>query len=279
MRTGTARHIAIATLAGGLLVCSSAASASTLLADFDNHPIPASSDIYGSWSTGTLTPGPTSYRVESAGGFGGQWNGLGDGVDASAETDIELIVTVDAAHPEAGLGVVFALVDGDGTEWQYVINTTENSWFGLLPGATYTLTVPITGATGLINPGSSSGLDTSNIIGFHIQVDSGDNNVPYDISFENFRMYVPGEDLEGDLNGDGFVGLDDLDIILSAWNQSVPPADAAADPSGDGFVGLDDLDLVLNNWNAGTPPATAVVPEPATLGLISLGGLALLRRK
>ena len=84
--------------------------------------------------------------------------------------------------------------------------------------------------------------------------------------------------LDGDLNNDGFVGLDDLDIVLGAWNQTVPPANSAADPSGDGFVGLDDLDIVLNNWNAGTPP-TVVVPEPATIGLFSVALMAVMRRR
>ncbi len=85
--------------------------------------------------------------------------------------------------------------------------------------------------------------------------------------------------LEGDLNGDGFVGLDDLDIILNNWNTNTTPGDLlTGDPSGDGYVGLDDLDVVLNNWNAGTPSAS-VVPEPAAMGVMLLASLGLLRRK
>ena len=34
--------------------------------------------------------------------------------------------------------------------------------------------------------------------------------------------------LEGDLNGDGFVGIADLNIVLGNWNQNVPPGDALA---------------------------------------------------
>ncbi len=84
--------------------------------------------------------------------------------------------------------------------------------------------------------------------------------------------------LAGDLNNDGFVGLDDLDIVLNNWNQNVTAgALTEGDPSGDGFVGLDDLDIVLNNWNNGTPPPinTTSIPEPGTAIILALNGFAL----
>jgi PEP-CTERM motif len=75
--------------------------------------------------------------------------------------------------------------------------------------------------------------------------------------------------------------VDDLNIVLVPWNQNVTPGDlAAGDPTGDGFVGVDDLNVVLVNWNNGTPPAAgAAIPEPASLALIGLGGMAMLRRR
>ena len=84
----------------------------------------------------------------------------------------------------------------------------------------------------------------------------------------------------GDLDGDRFVGINDLNIVLGNWNQNVPPADPLADPSADGFVGIDDLNVVLGNWNAGTPPTnTANIPEPATFSILMLASMACLRRK
>jgi hypothetical protein len=71
--------------------------------------------------------------------------------------------------------------------------------------------------------------------------------------------------VEGDIDGDGFVGVVDLNIVLSKWNLDVGPDDpSGADPTGDGFVGVADLNMILGNWNAGIPPAVTV-PEPASI--------------
>ena len=93
-----------------------------------------------------------------------------------------------------------------------------------------------------------------------------------------FRVSLIGEvpPLLGDLNGDGFVGNDDLDTVLVDWGHS-PPILPNSDPSGDGSVGQDDLDIVLTDWGRGIPPEP--VPEPATLSLLTLGGLAVIRRR
>ena len=100
------------------------------------------------------------------------------------------------------------------------------------------------------------------------------------INFHRFEDILPVIALEGDLDGDGFVGITDLNIVLSAWNQAVPPGDPLADPSDDGFVGIEDLNIVLSNWNAGTPPGDIVdIPEPSSLTLLGLGVFIALRRQ
>ncbi len=86
--------------------------------------------------------------------------------------------------------------------------------------------------------------------------------------------------LAGDLNTDGFVGIEDLNLVLSHWNQNTTRGDPlTGDPTGDGFVGIEDLNVVLGNWNAGTAPpqVSAMVPEPASV-LLWVGLLAMGRR-
>ena len=60
---------------------------------------------------------------------------------------------------------------------------------------------------------------------------------------------TPDNVVEGDVDGDGLVGVTDLLILLGAWGPCAdPPAACPADLDGDGMVGVSDLLIVLGNW-------------------------------
>ncbi len=88
----------------------------------------------------------------------------------------------------------------------------------------------------------------------------------------------------GDANRNGFVDDSDLAILLSNWEQD--PLVISTWGLGNftesslGDTDVDDVDLavLLGNWT-GAPPAGVSVPEPATLSLLALGGLAVMRRR
>ncbi len=86
------------------------------------------------------------------------------------------------------------------------------------------------------------------------------------------------QQLAGDITSDGYVDVEDLDVLLAHWGNTVgADAWALGDLTGDGLVGPDDLDQVLNNWGSGTPPV-GLIPEPLTLSLIGPVGMFLLHR-
>lgn len=101
----------------------------------------------------------------------------------------------------------------------------------------------------------------------------GNNNRSYfsDLFFYLDQIRV----VEGDLTGDGYVGAEDLDLVLARWGTTVTAGDwTLGDANGDGLVGEADLDLVLAHFGEGTLPAAAV-PEPGSgavlLGLVLAG--------
>ena len=58
--------------------------------------------------------------------------------------------------------------------------------------------------------------------------------------------------LAGDVNGDGYINVDDLNIVWNDSNYNKPVAAAAngvTDLNGDGYVNVDDLNLVWNDAN------------------------------
>ncbi len=91
----------------------------------------------------------------------------------------------------------------------------------------------------------------------------------------------------GDIDGDGFVGINDLNILLANWNMTVPRGDTSQGDlagNGDAFVGIDDLNVLLGNWNAGSSPPSELlanlVPEPmSATALLSLSWFALRRSR
>ena len=82
--------------------------------------------------------------------------------------------------------------------------------------------------------------------------------------------WTTGTALEGDLNGDGFVGAADLDLVRANWGSAVTPGDlSSGDATGDGAVDSADLDVIRAAWGEGSQPAA--VPEPGSFLLLCMG--------
>ena len=95
-------------------------------------------------------------------------------------------------------------------------------------------------------------------------------------------VYEPPVLQPGDVNRDSFVGGADLTQVMYNWGMtgaSWTDGDVAGPGGGapDGLVGADDWTAVVSNWATSYVPEP--VPEPATLGLLVLGVLALIRRR
>ena len=86
----------------------------------------------------------------------------------------------------------------------------------------------------------------------------------------------------GDANNDGKVNVGDLGILAGNWGQvtALGKSWAEGDFNGDDVVNVGDLGILAGAWGwIGTPAAATAVPEPASLVLLTLGGLAMLRRR
>jgi hypothetical protein len=84
--------------------------------------------------------------------------------------------------------------------------------------------------------------------------------------------------LLGDANLDRLVDIGDLGILAANFNTSGATW-ANGDYNGDGLVDIGDLGILATNFNTALPPAATTVPDPASLALMTLAGLMLIRRR
>ncbi|MBU0679283.1 MAG: PEP-CTERM sorting domain-containing protein [Verrucomicrobia bacterium] len=158
-----------------------AKAAPVLIEDFNSFNLDFT---YSSWTNATLVSNPNDYNVQAVNFGGGAYN-INPNIDASGQTDVELDIDVNAGDFP---NVIALLEDGDGTQYNY-------RWEVLAAGH-HLLTFPISPVPQTVgiddsfigNPGTTPGLDLSDLSWLHLQVDPHGSGVPYDIFFNNLQL-------------------------------------------------------------------------------------------
>jgi len=88
---------------------------------------------------------------------------------------------------------------------------------------------------------------------------------------------VPEPAMPGDANRDLLVNVQDLSILATNWNETGSPPWDHGNFNGDDIINVQDLSILATNW--GWDGTGGAVPEPCALVPLSLGGLALLRKR
>ena len=102
--------------------------------------------------------------------------------------------------------------------------------------------------------------------------------VDYDLANSEIVLMV---DLSqaGDADGDGDVDAADYITLKSNIGQATGAVLADGDFDEDGDVDWADLVILQDNYGEGLAGAPGTIPEPATLGLLAIGALAVVRRR
>jgi hypothetical protein len=191
---------------------------------------------------------------------------------ASQNTAISgLLLTTRIVHPNAPTTIT-------GQVWTYYTGDTFNTLVG--PG-------PL--ETRLGDFDNDGDIDADDIDTLGAAVTAGSSDLTFDmdgdgnVDSDDFAFHVHnlvdtalgmGTGTEfGDFNLDGMVGI--LDLGLLGDNYSTASGWATGDANGDGTTGILDLGLLGDNYGYDG----SAIPEPATMSLLGLGAIALIRRK
>jgi hypothetical protein len=106
------------------------------------------------------------------------------------------------------------------------------------------------------------------------------------IMFDNvsLQVSVTPTGLPGDFNGDGVVNTEDINPFILALTDptgfaaAFPDVDPlAADPNGDSLINTEDINPFIALLTGGGE--ATIIPEPASLALLGMGAMALMRRR
>ena len=161
----------------------------------------------------------------------------------------------------------FPAGDGTGNGWEFADNLTDKKIIESYPFGDSTI-----GNTDVIDLGQGFIPGSTEDISFLYHI-AGAPEVT--VGLVEYLQSPP--NIPGDFDGDGFVGLSDLNILGSNFGVMGGATPATGDTNGDGNVDLADLNVLGSNWN---PPPAVAVPEPTAFvaQLLAFVGLMLHRR-
>ena len=216
--------------------------------------------------------GPGIYTLESAGGI---WQPANSPGSLTVKGNLAL-----AYNSTASTYARLEIEAVSGTSYDSLLVTSDTTGYGNLTGldnADLVLDIARSGWASYV--GATLTIvtavnDLSAIAPFNSV--TWNNNMVGQVNYTSGAITLTHVGLAGDGNNDGAIDATDYADWFNNYGTT-PAAWAAGDFNGDGSVDATDYALWFNNYGAGV--SGGPVPEPATMALLVLGSLAMLRRR